>query len=212
MSLYATANQIRAFAQQPDALAGGEGGDNWTLLATAASRLFDKLTEVPDDFYAVTSGSFVNRDFIGDGTAYLKLDPYTALNDTDPVLINDNTIDDPEFTSENVPDYVNRDGMLVVLSKTNQGGNSRVMADNFRFTGWPDGGQIRVSAKWGFAAIPQDITFAVIQIALQMFRTSDPAFAIVSGTDKAIGPTYPKFVTDTVEQYKGQYSRVFVFA
>lgn len=207
MADYATAAQIRAFAPQtqPDAL-GGEGADTWTTLATAASRLFDNLAEVSDGFFAAASATASNREFIGDGTAYLKLDPYTELV---TVTINDGTIDDPDFTTDNVPDYVARDGMLIALDKV-----SPAITDlSGRFSGWPVGKQIRVSAKWGFAAIPKDVTFAVIQLALHSWRLADPAFAVLSDSDKAAqNGNIPAFAKAIAEQYRRQYSRSFVFA
>lgn len=213
MSDYATTDEIRAFAQQPDSLGGGPDDTSWALLATSASRLFDNLAEVDDSFFAGQGDTpaFTNQDFIGDGTAYLKLAPYTALNTVTPVLINDGTTAAPNFTATNVPDYIEKTGMLVVLDKTNQ--NFRlVLPDANRFQGWPDGVQIRVSAKWGFSAVPSDIKLAVIQIALYMFRGMDPATTVITNTEKAVNQAnLPTFVTETAKQYKALYSRNALF-
>lgn len=211
MSDYATTEQIRAFAQQPDSLAGGADGSNWELLATAASRIFDNLAEVSDSFFAQTNDAFAYRYFVGDGTAYLRLDPYTTINPTTPVHINEGTITDTDYEVGNVPEYIEKDGMLIVLDKTNQN-FSRVMPEFDRFTGWPNGKQIRVSAKWGFSAIPSDITFAVIQIALQMFRTGDPATAVLSNTEKAVSQELPQIALDTASKYREKYGQRAVFA
>lgn len=211
MSDYATTAQIRAFAQQPDSLAGGADGDNWGLLATSASRLFDNLTEVSEDFFGASDAGFADRDFLGDGTAYLRLDPYREIEETDGVLINEGTIPTVDYSADNVPDYVERDYMLVVLDRTNQNFTSGIPYRD-RFTGWPDGKQIRVSAKWGFTEVPSDVTLAVIQIALQMFRGMDPANAVLANTEKALTITeLPFLAAETVRKYKERYSRKAVF-
>src|SRR5687768_216076 len=92
--------------------------DNSALLS-AASRLFDKLTEVDDDFYRKAPDEepivYTTRDFYGDGTAYLKVDPFTALDPVDPITINEGTIALPSYSTTSVPEYVNRDGTLIVL-------------------------------------------------------------------------------------------------
>lgn len=210
MADYATTAQIRAFTQVPDSLAGGADGEYWGLLATAASRMFDNLTEVSDSFYGL-AGEYANRDFLGDGTAYLRLDPYTFLNETDPVLMNDGTVETPDYEAANVPDYIVRDGSLIVLDRTNQNFTNRTPYLN-RFTGWPDGKQIRVSAKWGFTAVPEDITFAVIQIAIMTLRTMDPANAVLANTEKALlVDSLPFMSQEIVKKYKEKYSRKAVF-
>ncbi len=206
MANYATAAQVGYFAQEFNALDTGGA----TLIIASASRLFDKLAEVSDDFFAAADSSFTDRDFIGDGTAYLKIDPHTELNSSDPVLINNGTINDPDFVATDIPEYVVRDSTLVVLDKTNQNFN-RVTPEYDRFTGWPDGVQIRVSAKWGFDAIPSDITLAVAQIAIQQWRTADPAFTAISQSEGAL-PAIPLQAEEIAKKYREIYSRRMIFA
>lgn len=206
MADYATAAQVGYFAQEFNALdAAGKG-----VVIAAASRLFDKLAEVSNDFFAVSSAAFSNRDFIGDGTAYLKIDPNTELNSTNPVLINTGTIDVPSFVTTSNPGYVVRDTMLIVLAKTNQ--NFRLLTPEAnRFTGWPQGVQIRVSAKWGFTAVPSDITMAVAQLAIQQWRTGDPAFTAISQSGAAL-PAIPLQAEEIAKKYREIYSRRMIFA
>lgn len=208
MADYATKAEIQAFAQEPFAL---EDSTAWDTLTTAASRLFDNLVEVDDDFFNTAGATFTDRDFIGDGTAYLKLDPYTELDSTDPVLINEGTINDVDFDDNNLPEYVARNGMLVALDRTNQVYAGEWTYPN-RFTGWPDGVQIRVSAKWGFTAVPKDVKVAVIQIALHMFRTQDAAFAEISGAEKVVPLALPPTAQKIIDNYREKYSRRFVIA
>jgi hypothetical protein len=206
MADYVTTTQVSAFAHEFGAL----GGDGQALLVTAASRLFDTLCEVDEDFFAEEGGLTEDRDFIGDGTAYLKLPPYVDL---DTVTINEGTIETPDFTDDNVPDYVAQNGMLVVLSKTMQQSAEAAFYPN-RFTGWPDGKQIRIGAVWGFEFTPADVTFACVHLALHLWRTGDPAFATISNAEGAASraATVPQIAQQIIDKYREKYSRRSLFA
>lgn len=206
MSDYVTTIQVGEFAHEFNAL----GTDGKALLVTAASRLFDNLCEVSEDFFAEEDGTTDERFFIGDGTAYLKVPPYLDL---DSVAINDGTIAVPDYTADNVPDYAEQNGMLVVLDKTIRPSYSAPSYPN-RFTGWPDGKQIRVSAIWGFLTIPADVQLAVIHLAIHLWRTGDPSFAVISGAGEAAAriETIPKIARDIVDRYREKYSARSLFA
>lgn len=169
------------------------------LLVTAASRMFDNLTEVGVDFYAAAPDpvDYTERTFYGNGTGYLTLDPYTALNPTDPVVI------DPD-NAYDVPTYIEKDGMLVLY------GSYQAR----RASTWTDGISIAVSANWGFAEIPADVTTACAHIAYHLFRTADPAFAVISGAGEAAArlETIPKIARDIVDSYRAKYSQEGLFA
>lgn len=210
MADYATTDEISAFAHEFAAL-GNTGQD---LLATSASRLFDRLCEVDDDFFDAAAGTFSDRDFIGDGTAYLRIGPHTALNITDPVLINMEPLDAvADFVNDNVPPYLDRGDYLIVLANTRY---MRPEAASYplRFEGWPHGRQIRVSAKWGFAGIPEDVTLATAHIAIHLWRTADPAFATISNAEGAASRavTVPQVAREIIDKYKAKYSDKAVFA
>lgn len=211
MADYVTNEQLAAFAHEFKALADSDAVDT---LITAASRLFDNLCEVDEDFFAPGDAEedpdFTERDFVGDGTAYLKLDPYIALDD-DPISINEGTILDDDFDVVNVPEYVERSGMLVVLGKTTY---QRFTPSGMnRFVGWPDGKQIRVSANWGFSAIPADVQMATVHLALHLWRTADPAFAQISNADNTVSVrTVPRVAEVVIEKYREKYSRRALFA
>ncbi len=207
MALYATVAQIKGLGIQTDAPATAT--TVWDDLAEAASRMFDSLCEVEEDFFAEENGLTEDRDFIGDGTAYLKLPPYVDL---DTVTINDGTIEVPDYTTDNVPDYYAKDGTLIVLDKTKQQTALSAFRWN-RFTGWPDGAQIRVSAIWGFAFVPKDIQIAVSKIALNQWRLSDPVNAEnTNATAEPLIDGIPASVWATVEKYREKYSRKCLFA
>lgn len=203
---YVTTSQVSAFAHEFDALSA----EGQALLVTAASRLFDSLCEVSEDFFAEEDGTTEDRDFIGDGTAYLKLPPYVDL---DSVTMNEGTIETPDYTTDNLPDYVVQDGMLVVLDKTKQQSPYTAFYPN-RYTGWPDGKQIRVGATWGFAFIPSDIVLACVHLALHLWRTGDPAFATISNSEgsAARAITIPQVAQQVIDKYKAKYSQRFMVA
>jgi hypothetical protein len=202
---YVTTTQVGSFAHEFAALdAPGQ-----TLIVTSASRLFDNLCEVEEDFFAEEDGTTEDRYFIGDGTAYLKLPPYVDL---DTVALNDGTVDVPDYTADNVPSYIEQDGMLVVLDKTKLQEPEAASYPN-RFTGWPGGVQIRVSAIWGFATVPSDVQLAVIHLALHLWRTADPAFAVISNAagDALASRTVPKVAQSVIDKYKAKYSQKAIF-
>ena len=207
---YVTGEQVASLGHEFD-----PNNDRTALLVTAASRLFDKQVGVPDDFFAEgdtgEDPAYTNRDFIGNGTAYLKLDPYIALNPTDPITINNGTILVPNYSTTNVPDYVMRNGSLVVIDRTLRRGFSSTGIN--RYVGWPDGAQIRVSANWGFSEIPADVSIACAHIAIALYRTADPAISVISNAEGAATriETIPKVARDIITENRAKYSRQPIF-
>lgn len=209
MADYATVTQIKGLGIQTDAPATAT--TVWDDLATAASRMFDKLVEVQDDFFATANGTYQDRTFIGDGTAYLRLPPYVALADANPVMINEGTPEEEDYIADNVPEYAEQDGMLVVLTRTR--GVWPYYGGVARFTGWPVGKQIEVSANWGFTATPKDVQIAVSKLALFHWRMSDPVNADnVNATAEPLIDGLPASVWPIVEKYRDKYSRKFFVA
>lgn len=202
MADYATATQIKGFsadASQNTKL----DSTQWELLATAASRHFDRLCEVEDDFFKLADAEFVERDFYGSGTAYLTLPPFTALNGTDPVVIEDSVYE--------VPEYVVVGNQLVIKDLTRSLNINEYYWS--RNVGWKDAVKVTVSAKWGFAAVPKDVTLAVIQIALLFWRQSDPSFATIANADNGLAEEQiPPFAMSVVKAYREKYSQRSLFA
>jgi hypothetical protein len=202
---YVTPQQIADFAQEFDQLEP----DAQDRLATAASRLFDKLCGVSDDFFNVAGVGYTDRVYIGDGTAYLKVDPYVALNPTDPVAIEDGF---------EVPEYREQNGYLIVKTSRGFGVDSfgHPYYRTWRFDGlveWPRDKEITVSARWGFAAIPADVQMAVMQIAIHLWRTADPAFQQISESGNAFsGPALPDQAMEIITRNRTKYGRTAVFA
>lgn len=202
MALYATAAEIQAFADEPDSLSV----DAWDLLAESASRLFDRLTEVPDNFFApydtVANPGATAQTFYGDGTAYLKLNPFLAT--PTPTV----AIPGGEYTVD-ATDITVKEHSLVFLAKT-------VRRPEYpyydRYTGWHDAVPVTVTAKWGWTEVPKDVMYAVIQITLLMWRQREPATAITQGLEGVITFSLPKTAQMVVDSYKAKYSQRAMFA
>lgn len=203
MADYITVEELQGFGHESDAIAPAAA----STLVTSASRLFDKYCGVADDFFAEAPdpAAYSDRVFLGDGTAYLRLDPYTALSPTDPVVI------DPAY-SYTVPTYTERDGMLVDLERTKMQSPFEYIPF-YRYAGWRDGVQVTVSANWGFAEIPADVKVACMHLAFHQWRTADPAFAVISNAngDAFMSRTVPKVAQDIIEQYRNKYTRECLF-
>lgn len=217
--MYVDQSQVAAFAEEFDALSS-EGQES---VVEAASRLFDNLVGVRSGFFdAYDAGGFTDRTYYGDGTAYLRLDPYIAL-DTDPVAIVSG--DDTALT---VPEYHEQNGFLVIknyaagvpIRPSNFLYRSAWPSDNSftygvatAFTGWQVNQKITVSAQWGFAEVPADVKQAVIQLAIHLWRTGDPAFTTISQSGQPYTPpAIPVQAQLIVDQYRAKYTRSAVFA
>lgn len=217
---YVTATQVAAFAQEFDSLSP----DGQDLVITAASRLFDNLVGVSDDFFAAyADAGYTSKTYYGDGTAYLRLDPYVALNPTDPVAVLDS-----DGTALDIPEYYERNGYLVIRdygAGVPIRGNtvfyrSPWPSENYpvygvatSFIGWAVDQKITVSARWGFSAIPADVQQAVIQLAIHLWRTGDPAFTAISQSGEPYTPpAIPVQVQSIADQYRDRYTQKAVFA
>jgi hypothetical protein len=201
MSDYATIEQIQALADEPDSTASP---DAWELIAGSASRLFDKLVEVPDDFFAVAGDTATARTFYGDGTAYLQLAPFVAT----PTPVVD--IPGGEYTVE-ADDFTVKDGKLIFLNLTRRMSDTQYPPYD-RFTGWHDAVAVEVTAKWGFSEIPKDVTYAVCQIALWLWRQREEAVAITANLEGITAKELPVSAQTVVDKYREIYSQRALFA
>lgn len=195
MSDYVTEDQLRAFSHEFDSL---DDANAVATLLTAASRLFDNLTGVAENFYqaAPSPAAYTTRVYYGNGTGYLPVDPYTALNPINPIVVD-------AANAYDVPPYTERDGMLIVYGSYIS-----------RFSGWNDGVSVTVSANWGFTEIPADVQLATAHLAIHLWRTADPANAIIAGAEGAAAriETIPKVARDIVNAYRAKYWPGFAFA
>jgi len=200
MAIYATVEQIKSLGFQTDAPASIDT-TVWELLADAASREFDSLCEVRENFFQAAEYDdseptplpvYTNRTFFGNGTTILKLEPFIELNPSAPVTAED------DFAYD-IPAYIiSGDSLLWPRSPIGQ------WTADFVFT---------VSAQWGFLMIPADITLAVIKLALNAWRLSDPVNAEQTESNlEAVIDGLPASVWPIVEKYRQKYSQRAIFA
>lgn len=185
MGLYATIDEIKAQAEASDASADAV----WTALAKGTSRLFDRQTEVADDFFAVTDDSAREETIYGDGTKYARL-PLPIIPDS---LVSV-TIDAEAVDAE---DYY-QSGIYLVFT--------------YEIT---KRAVIVVNAKWGFpgAEIAADIKQAVIEQAIFMWRRKDLNFAEIAGVSSGVllQEFSPSFEAIT-RKYRDKYGDIAYFA
>lgn len=186
-NLYVTKEQLRNFAIADEA----DNTDVWELLSEAVSRLFDRKCEVSDGFFSPAAASATSREFRANGTRYLGLDPYISSSIT--VIDVDGT------------DYFE----AVAADREYRETENFLLFDGEFAAETP----ITVTARWGFAAIPIDITLACIEMAIAMWRRKDMAFADLSGVSAAVVNTEfsPTFAA-TVSRYSELYSKNKFFA
>ncbi len=102
-----------------------------------------------------------SRTLYGNGLNYLKLPPYVpgTLN-ASITYVNDLT----------APTFIESEGFLVLTGTT---GN----VPPFRYpgSGWYAGEPLTVTALWGYEATPEDVKMAVIELAINLWRETDPA-------------------------------------
>lgn len=219
---YVTVEEVQNLADEPGSLTSN---DAWALIVTAASRFFDTLVQVPEGFFAPAGNSFTDRVFYGDGTAYLRLGPYTALNTVTPV-----GIVDQDGNALDLPDYVESDGWLVIKNygsgvPTRDVTNAApAFIDSWHtvnpafalnvepFIGWPVNQKITVSAKWGFTDVPAEIKYAVVQLALLLWRQREPSVAITADMPSVYSSKLPPTCQMTIDKYKAIYARNALFA
>ncbi|UOF76939.1 tail connector protein [Bacteriophage sp.] len=123
-----------------------------TALLPSASRLVDRLCQVPDDYFAAASDTATDKVIVSEELRFLIVPPHNGS-----IVAGDIT---PEYASTDLPDFDDV-GFALEARKDEC---------------WPDE-RLTISAKWGFAAIPAEIKQATIELVLQQFRSADPAKA-----------------------------------
>jgi hypothetical protein len=147
--------------------------------AEGASRVFDRLCDVDDDFFAKAGADPSTKTFYGNGIDMMQLPPFVSGT------VSAITIDDEAFDSE---DYrVSNSGFLI-----------RVDDNDF-----DEDNVIVITARWGFVDVPRDVQLVVQKIANLMWRTKDPMFAQMSNVEmeQALSP----LENDTIKKYRDKY-------
>lgn len=190
---YATIEQARAYGYQST-----EKDD--PLLADIlprASRLFDQYCGLPPGYFDAYDGAAVAsaRKFWGNGTNFLKVDPY--LSTLTPTVAMPTGWNTPTFLEVNpfahaqqatangefflARTYLDDERRFDGLNPVNSSIGLTLPYDWSLnpVIGWPDGIKVTVTAKWGWDAIPADVTEAVAELTVAIWRGRDQAFARV---------------------------------
>jgi len=112
------------------------------------------------------------RVFYGDGTNFLRLDPYVPGTLSGTIVMPDGYTA-PEFTVMGQYLALSADGLLV---------SERPWLS---LGGWLRGVPVTATAIWGYESTPADVKQAVIELVIELARSSDPAFLKITDVSKS---------------------------
>lgn len=140
------------------------------LLISSASRQFDRLCNVENDFFALASDTATEKIINGNGLGLLPLPPFT------------DSLASVTFENE----LIDSDNYLVKGSSPNQFlafpnfsnySNSDLFAHTYQQF-WRINKPYTILAKWGFAEIPKQVKMGVVEIAISLSSGLDVAKAL----------------------------------
>jgi hypothetical protein len=152
-----------------------------SFAVTSASRIFDRLCNVADNYFAPAGVSASDKVINGSGTTILPLPPFIGTLGT--VTYEDGTTSEeivdsdyyklkgefPHQVLESVP-FSSYDAFRLYLYDRYYAGESW----KYRYL-WRLDKNYTVSARWGFTAVPDDVKSAVIQLAITLMSDLDTA-------------------------------------
>jgi hypothetical protein len=160
---YCTAAEIREAGAQ---IGTTTFTDNYlNAVIERASRFFDHLCGVEDEFFEPAEVAASAKVVYGDGGPYLRLPPYIAGTLNTTLSVPDG------YTA---PTFTERDGYLILTSESSGALLTRSVV-GLCYGGWWNGLPITVSARWGYEATPADVKLAVIEMVINVLRETDPA-------------------------------------
>ena len=199
MADYCTAADIKA--AMPDTTWGTDYDTLFGELATRASREFDRLTHwAPGSFAAGTDAA---RTYDGTGHLVLWLDALAAA----PTLVEVDEAGTGSYTAWAASDY--RCWPYNALAK----GEPYVRLDinsNGDKSYWPGYAEaVRVTGKFGFSTTPpDDVAWAVIRMAMRMFKRSQQAYNDVGAIPELGQLRYVKGGDPEVDRIVRQFARI----
>jgi hypothetical protein len=163
--MYCTVAEVREVATQITATAAPTAwtDDVVTKVIERASRIFDLVCDVEPEHFEAAGASATSRTFYGDGTNFLRLDPYVEGSLSATITLPSG------YTS---PSFVEREGLLILVDSLGVRYPSTL---SWYGTGWYENVPVTVSARWGFAATPADVKHAVIELVINLIKEVDPA-------------------------------------
>jgi hypothetical protein len=170
-------------------------------LIEQASRMFDLVCGVPEGYFNPSPIPIAtSRTFYGDGTNYLKLDPYVAGSLNSTITLPDGYTA-PTFTPVEGYLVLNSNGILPPFSNFY----------NCSWPGWYVGVSVTVSAIWGFRETPADVKMAVIELVINLKRETDPAELKLTDLDRQpLREPIPPRVKEIAMRYRPKIGAAFV--
>lgn len=191
--MYVTREEFRGAGSMPmvqQATTAAIPNDQLDDLIEMASRYFDLVCGVKPEHFEAAGASATARTFYGDGTNFLRLDPYVegSLNAT---------LSYP--SGYTALDYIERDGYLVITDSS-----GIISSRSLTFcNGWYRGVPISVTAKWGYEATPADVKLAVIELAANLWSELDPKhLKLVAPEHLPLREKLPPRVLEVAKRYR----------
>jgi hypothetical protein len=169
MSDYATVEELSGYL--PGITADADLATLSQML-TRASRAIDAYTRRHADAYAPAAAEAAPQIFYGEGQPVLLLPEF--------VVGSVSTVTAPTgYMPEGFTEFRRREASTGSLRV----GLHTATTDGIRTprVGWTKGVPFTVTARWGFEAIPPDVTEACLQLVTRWWRAKDEAFAGVIG-------------------------------
>lgn len=192
MSDYIEKDDVISYFYQYDESLHGELID---AMIPRACAIFDKLCDAPAGFFAANQGNTVTDKIVyGNGLTFLPLPAYSALEG----------IAFPTGYGYTVPLYQEIGGQLRIADTV---GRLMAVTDPMGASIWPEGMPITIRAKWGNAAVPEDVKEACIELTVAMARSTDQAFlkAIQLDSQLIVNEAIPKRVKIIAGKYRNNF-------
>ncbi len=184
---YTTLDQVRAYVYQSQ----DADEDVLVRIVTRASRLFDMAASQSDGYFSKGNPgqTATLRYFWGDGTDFLKIDPYmsavapTVTMPTGFAELNWIALNPYERSRQNTP------GEFFLTRRYGDNYSSYPALNERRdfffaefsnqvdYIGWPAGIRVGVTAKWGWDSVPAEVEEATLEIVANIWRSKDQGFA-----------------------------------
>lgn len=142
------------------------------------------------------------RVFYGDGTNFLRVDPYVPGSLNSAISLPSGYVV-PEFAERNGYLVRTEDGVLLhQISETN--GSARAF-------GWYHGVPVTVEAIWGYEETPADVSMAIIEWVLNLWRETDPAnVKLISIEQQPLRESIPPRVERVARKYRLKGKSLFI--
>jgi len=179
-----------------------------TNMLLRSSRIFDMVAQRAPGYFKATDGSSTQAVVAGDGTNYLRLPVYVAGSLTQVTVPSGYQV--PNYSE--VTDELGQQWLI----RSDASGlrapyypydyyEGPVSAPLGLGKGFPQGLPITITAKWGFAATPEDVKEVVLELTTILYRSKDALAQRILDLDKS--PQLKAGVPDRVKEVANRYAQ-----